>query len=57
MPPEFAAVMIAFQPLFSKRVYDHASTLVAGAILTPGRRTVTNARRVMGLDQMTTFQN
>ena len=57
MPPEFAAIMIAFEPLFSKRVYEHASTLVAGAILTPGRRTVTNALRVMGLGQTTTFQN
>ena len=57
MPPEFAAIMIAFQPLFSKRVYEHASTLVAGAILTPGRRTVTNALRIMGLGQTTTFQN
>lgn len=57
MPPEFAAIMIAFEPLFSKRVYEHASVLVAGAILTPGRRTVTNALRVMGLGQTTTFQN
>ena len=55
MPPEFAAIMIAFQSLFSKRVFAHA--LVAGAILTPGRRTVTNALRIVGHGQETTFQN
>jgi hypothetical protein len=57
MPPEFAAIMIAFQPLFSKPVFAHACTLVAGAILTPGRRTVTNALRVMGRAEATSFQN
>jgi alkylated DNA nucleotide flippase Atl1 len=57
MPPEFAAIMIAFEPLFSKRVFEHALVLVAGAILTPGRRTVTNALRIMGRSQETTFQN
>jgi hypothetical protein len=49
--------MIAFQPLFSKRVFLHAQVLVAGAILAPGRRTVTSALRVMGLSRLTTFQN
>lgn len=57
MPPEFAAIMIAFKPLFSKAVFQHARVLVAGAILTPGRRTVTNALRIMGLQQVPTFQN
>lgn len=57
MPPEFAAFMIAFEPLFSKSVFAHAEVLVAGAILAPGRRTVASALRVMGLDHLTTFQN
>jgi hypothetical protein len=49
--------MIAFQPLFSKTVFQHASVLVIGAVLTPGRRTVASALRTMGLGQITTFQN
>lgn len=49
--------MIAFEPLFSKPVYQHAQVLVAGAILAPGRRTVASALRVMGLSQIATFQN
>ena len=49
LPPEFAAFMIAFQPLFSKRVFVHAQVLLIGAILTPRARTVAAALRVMGL--------
>jgi hypothetical protein len=49
--------MIAFEPLFSKPVFRHAEVLVAGAILTPGRRTVASALRVMGLSRLATFQN
>ena len=49
LPPEFAAFMISFQPLFSKRVFAHAKVLLIGAILAPRERTVTAALRVMGL--------
>ena len=57
MPPEFAAVMVAFQPLFSKPVFRHAQVLVAGAMLAPGRPTVASVLRVIGLSHLTTFQN
>lgn len=57
LPPEFVAIMIAFQPLFSKRVFGHATVLVIGAILTPGVRTVAAALRMMGLSQTRHFQN
>src|SRR5919206_4666627 len=40
-----------FAPLFSKRVFRHAQVLLVGAILAPGRRTVSSALRAMGLDQ------
>ena len=40
-----------FAPLFSKSVWQHVQVLVAGAILAPGRRTVSSALRAMGLDQ------
>ena len=41
--------------VFSPRTRDHVLTLVAGALLTPGRRTVTTALRVMGLGQTPRF--
>lgn len=44
-------------PLFSKRVFQHATVLLMGAILAPGRRTVTAALRVMGLAQEAQFQS
>src|SRR5215208_7815354 len=44
-----------FALLFSKSVFQHVQVLVAGAILTPGRRTVSSALRAMGLDQHKQF--
>jgi hypothetical protein len=41
--------------VFSPRTRDQVLTLIAGALLTPGRRTVTAALRVMGLGQAPTF--
>lgn len=57
MPPEFALLMIAFQPLFSKAVFEHVLVLLTGAILAPGARTVTNALRMMGLELDPHYQN
>jgi hypothetical protein len=45
-----------FMPLFSKRVWPYAQVLVAGAILAPGKRTVSAALRAMGLGQTEQFQ-
>jgi DDE superfamily endonuclease len=44
-----------FAPLFSKRVFRHAQVLLIGAILAPGRRTVSSALRAMGLNQEKRF--
>ena len=44
-----------FAPLFSKRVFRHAQVLLIGAILAPGRRTVSSALRAMGLDREKRF--
>jgi DDE superfamily endonuclease len=41
--------------VFSPRTQDHVLTLLAGTLLTPGRRTVAAALRVMGLGQAPTF--
>jgi len=48
-------VLLPFVPLFSKRVFQHAQVLLAGAILAPGARTVSSALRAMGLDQQKCF--
>ena len=57
MPPELAAIMVAFQTTFSKPVFRHVQVLVMGALLAPGRRTIASVLRVMGLAHVTTFQN
>ena len=56
MPCEFIALMVAFAPLFSKPVFQHVHVLLVGAILSPGKRTVTQALRVMGKSQDAHFQ-
>jgi hypothetical protein len=48
-------VLAPFAPLFSERVWRHVQVLLAGAILAPGRRTVSSALRAMGLDQQKQF--
>lgn len=53
----FRQVLNPFAPLFSKRVFRHAAVLLMGAVLAPGRRTVTAALRVMGLAQDARFQS
>ena len=57
MPCEFLALMVAFAPLFSKPVFQHVQVLLVGAILSPGKRPVTQALRIMGKGQDTHFQN
>jgi DDE superfamily endonuclease len=57
MPCEFVALIVAFAPLFSKPVFQHVQVLLLGAILSPGKRTVTQALRIMGKNQDPHFQN
>jgi hypothetical protein len=57
VPSELANLIVAFAPLFSKRVWTHAQALIVGAILSPTRRTVTQALRVMGTSDEAHFQN
>jgi len=54
---EFITLMLIFAPLFSKRVWQSVLVLVTGAILAPGKRTVSAILRVMGLSQELQFQN
>jgi DDE superfamily endonuclease len=57
LPAELAFVILAFRPLFSHRVWGCAHVLLIGAVLAPGKRTVTSALRVMGLSDEKHFQN
>jgi hypothetical protein len=50
LPTMMIRVLAPFAPLFSERVFQHVQVLlVAGAILAPGKRTVSSALRAMGL--------
>jgi hypothetical protein len=55
LPATMIRALAPFAPLFSKSVWQHVQVLVAGAILAPGRRTVSSALRAMGLDQEKRF--
>lgn len=57
IPIEFATLMFAFAPLFSQRIFSSVQVLVVGAILAPGKRTITSLLRVMGLSLELHFQN
>ena len=54
---EYSTLVSAFAPLFSKRVWQHVQVLLVGAMLAPGKRTVTAVLRVVGLSADRHFQN
>jgi hypothetical protein len=55
LPTQMIRVFVPFAPLFSKRVFQHVQVLLMGAILAPGKRTVSSALKAMGLDQQKRF--
>ena len=57
LPSEYVTLIQAFAPIFSRRIWEHLQILVIGAILAPGKRTVTAVLRIMGLSQDKHFQN
>lgn len=54
---ELAGWAQMFAPLFSNRVWPCAQALLLGAIMAPGKRTVTSILRVLGLSGAADFQN
>src|SRR5947199_10126070 len=54
---KLAAWMEPFRQGFTNPTWPHVLVLIAGAILSPGRRTVAAALRVTGLDQDPCFTN
>jgi hypothetical protein len=57
LPKEFLPLILTFAPLFSKPVWESALVLLVGAILAPGKRTISAILRVMGLQHEQHFQN
>lgn len=57
LPQEMMTVILPFVALFSERVWDYAQILLMGALLAPGKRTVSAALTVMGLKDDSQYQN
>jgi DDE superfamily endonuclease len=55
-PQECAILMTTFAPRCTKRVWPPAQRLLVGALLAPGKRTVTAALRGRGLAHAPSFQ-
>ena len=55
VPPALIPLLAGFRSLFTAPVWDHVLVLVAGAVLAPGKRTVSAALRVMGLGSAAGF--
>jgi hypothetical protein len=51
VPVTLTQLLVRFAPLLSKHVWEHAQGLVMGALLAPGKCTVTAGLRVIGLSQ------
>ena len=57
LPSDFAPIILAFQPVMAVRTWEHAVILLVGAILAPGKRTVSSLLRIMGRRREKHFQN
>src|SRR5712691_10613153 len=56
LPKTDDSLIQAFAPHFSNCIWQHAQVLLVGAVLVPGRRTVTAVLRIMGLSDERQFQ-
>ena len=56
-PSNLAPIILAFQPLMLNRTWQNAVVLLVGAILAPGKRTVSSVLRITGRSQEKQFQN
>ena len=55
LPAVFINLLAPFAPVFQSQTWAKAQLLLVGAVLSPGKRTVTSALRVMGLGQEVGF--
>ena len=56
VPPILTTWLSVFRPCFTAQVWNRILVLVAGAVLAPGKRTVTQLLRVMGLTDEPSFR-
>src|SRR5215470_17465374 len=56
LPIAFTSAIGVFAPVFSRPVWQHVKVLMTGAILAPGKRTVTAILRIMGHSAASDFQ-
>ena len=56
LPEDIISVLSQLAPIFSARVWPQAQTLLLGALLAPGKRTVSAVLEVMGLGAQPQFQ-
>lgn len=57
LPQAYSTLMATFAPIFSRRLWPYVQTLLVGAMLATGKRTVTSLLRIMGLSDERHFQN
>ncbi len=55
-PTEIMVILGSFAQVFSERTWDWVQVLVVGAILAPGKRTVSSVLRVVGLSDEKQYQ-
>ncbi len=56
LPADIIPLLMPFMPLFTKPAFQHIQVLLMGAILSPGKRTVTAALRAVGCEKDKQFQ-
>ena len=56
LPITFSSVIGVFAPIFSRPVWPHVKVLLTGAVLAPGKRTVTAILQIMGRSAASDFQ-
>jgi DDE superfamily endonuclease len=56
LPIAFSSAIGVFAPVFSRPVWQHVKVLMAGAVLAPGKRTVTAILQIMGRSAAPDFQ-
>lgn len=56
LPEDIIAILAMFAPVFTQSTFAHAQLLLTGAILAPGKRTVTAILRILGFADEPQFQ-
>ena len=51
LPEVMVTLLLPFEPLFDPRTWRKAQLLTVGAILSPGKRTVSSALNILGVGQ------